>query len=526
MHTLRHILLPAVLLLLPLSISAQKRARGGNDEAKRRPPMELFQKVEIATSPVNTLLGEAFAANPATMVHFSNFTLSRFSVEALDTRSTEAQVVQEGTGKTFSNINASSYMRLSNKAVVWGQAQFSLGKRRDILWNNAGDYSLVGPYVLGDSVGGNLSCRLYRFSGGYSGKARGWNWGAEMGYTASIDYRNRDPRDKIVVSDLHLRAGVARCLSSTYAVGAAASMRVYNQESDIDFYNPNNEIRTYALTGLGHYYPRFSGNGQANTAYTGLGLGAVLNLVPLRDAGVFATADFRHIRIKQILRDYNNLGLTEAPNYFGTLRTGYIFRPSETLKFSPTLTVDTRRQLGYENIFGSAVGNTHSLIGSRRNYRHDILTASLSLPMELSAPGSSTRIDLIPSLAATRNYEEYRLPRRSLAATLFTPSLQARAAFRANRLTRLEFGLFGSRTWASDAQSRLPGINLASGMGTSVLHNFAMLTAPRTTVGASATAYRLLSPSMALKLSLAASATSFDHHGTASRLSLTAALVF
>lgn len=510
--------LPTALLAACTAITAVATPADSTDTGA------LLRRIGAATAPVARFEQEAFIPNPASMFYLMPFSLSDFRISGSLADSDEPAVVQQGTGHAMASVSASSYLRMNSSAVVWGAADFTTGRRRDILWNNAADYILVAPYTLADSVGGNLSLRSYSFSGGYSGKARRWTWGAEASYRAEIDYRNRDPRDKTVVSDLQARAGATLLAARRYIIGAGADLRVYNQESDVDFYNPNNDIRTYLLTGLGNTYARFSGNSSRNTAYKGIGYGAVVQLIPASATGFSLSARLGKLRITQVLRDYNNLDLTRSDTYTLSLRSSYILRTG-AVTTGAMLTAEMSRRPGYENIFGTSVGSNYTKIGTRRNYLHDLAEVTLAVPVSLDA-SETVKLHLLPAVSGCYSHEDYRRPARALEASAVTPSMEAKLTWKARPTVTWGLDLFGSHRFNTAERRLLTGLDTGSGIGQAVLHNFSMLTAGLSALSAGISATSLLQPSIALRISAKGEILAWHSHGTSRHASLTAALIF
>ncbi|MBD5225958.1 MAG: hypothetical protein HDS68_08395 [Bacteroidales bacterium] len=462
--------------------------------------------------------------NPSAMFYARTYSISDFSIRGEFLNRDEAYMVQTGTGHSYGNIEANSYMRLTSNTVVWGTAQFESGTVRDIRWNNSTDFDLVGPYVLADSVGGDMTSRKYSFSGGYAGESNGWTWGAYISYLASIDYRNRDPRDKIVVSDLAVKVGGTRRLFATYALGIGADLRVYNQESDITFYNPNNEIRTYALLGLGYYNPRFSGNTNNSTAYSAFGIGAELNLFDTSRRGGYICMTFHYLPVKQILRNFNNLELTRSGNYFAGVSMGYKIGIND-ITCTPQIIIKTRRQLGYENLYGSAVGNHYPQIGRRRNYYHDRASAIFDIPLSLPIKKRG-RLEFVPGISMSYDRENYRKPYRNTCVTLCSPQLSTAAEWRSSTSLLLSIRLFGRHDFVTNKTASLQGLSEKYLIGTSVLHNFTMLSSAATQYGGRLEADLVITPTIALYLGADCNNTYYPGHGNAIALGLSAGLKF
>ena len=465
-----------------------------------------------------------YTSNPAAMSGFLPFSLSDFGVRGIFAESDEAETTECGKGELTGNVEARSYMRLTPSTTVWGEARFTTGKKRDIKWNNSADYLLLAPYVVGDSVGGDLTTRQYSFTGGYAGSLNRWGWGAQGSYTAVIDYRARDPRDKIIVSDLEIKAGATFRINRRHTLGAAGSFRVYNQESDVEFYNPNNDIHLYPITGLGNYYPRFSSISDINTAYKGIGAGASVELIPFDRKGAFASVTFNYLDMRQVLRDFNNLELTRAGTYAITARAGWFGHAGKAMA-GAVADVDISRRLGFENIFGSAVGNNYIMIGSRRNYLHDKLSGNISMPLEVTC-SRKVNLDIMPACAAYYSRESYRKPRRVLSALLTAPSLSIRARWRCDRRWLLEASAMGSRGFGHELERNPGTLDQHSALGSAVIHNFDMTAADRTAIGVSAGAYVETGKGMALGISARWGHTRFDGHGNANRGEMSLALKF
>lgn len=438
-------------------------------------------------------------ANPALLPFLpdSSRTVATVFADHLDAGDTNP--VQEGTGHTLGRISAETFRRIGRNAAVHGDASFTFGKIRDIRWNNCADFDLVAPYVLGDSVGGDLSRKAYAFSGAYAASIGRWSWGAEAAYRAQIDYRGRDPRLRIIVSDLDITAGGSYSFP-VVRIGLSAGLRVYNQTSDLTFYNPLNDIRTYALTGLGSYYPRFSGNSSENTAYQGIGWTAGVQLrqafgqsgdnapaeVPAQsDNGLSYSADLSAsgITISQILRDFNNLTLAKTANFvFGG--NARISKGFGSWRGGAELEGFLRSKNGTENLFGSSSGNRYEVIGSRKNYTLSEFRLRLSLPFVFYA--GANEFGVRGAVGYDQRTEKLVSPRRELSSETITPELQLNwnRTLSGHRSLGVELG--GSYASARKVKEELTGLNLGYDLTTALLRDFALRTADRTNLGARA----------------------------------------
>lgn len=216
----------------------------------------LLPELQRLALPVESKRLADFEPNPSAMFYRDSVSLSTLSFSADRTEEEKPVMEQLGDGHLLFGLSAASYSRLGQSSVVWGDAAFTTGSYRDVRWSDCIDYRRIAPYVLGDEAGGNLSTRCYSFSGGYAKNIGRWSAGVEAGYRAEIAYRNRDPRVKTVVSDLDISLGASYEVNSGHVIGLDADLNVYNQNCDLDFYSPVNEINTYTLTGLGTYYRR------------------------------------------------------------------------------------------------------------------------------------------------------------------------------------------------------------------------------------------------------------------------------
>jgi len=410
---------------------------------------------------------EAVSDNPAAMpfAGATPQTVISLNGEYADTDATRR--AEDGDGHLLGSVSAESYLRPGDKTTVWGHARFLAGKIRDVSWNNSADYDLAGPYVIGDPVGGDLTRRSYNFAGGYAGHGDRWSWGAEASYRAGIDYRGCDPRDRIIVSDLNVSIGGSwRPTTAPMAIGLTGSARVYNQSAEIEFYSPLNDIDTYAMTGLGSYYPRFSGNSSRNTAYSGAGFSGALSIFQTDDTArpVMANVNFGYIHLRQYLRDFNNLELTHTATVSLGGELGFLISTASGITCGSVIKVSYRIKKGTENLLGPSTGNSYPKIDDRQNYTSEQLSASVSLPAE-KCFGASDRFLLEVSATFNSVSEKLNDPLRKIAATGITPGFRALWEHSLNSKTKLTFCGTLSRRFADTGDIILTGVEHDSELG-------------------------------------------------------------
>lgn len=289
----------------------------------------------------------------------------------------EAYVMQIGDGSAMSTIGVDSYKHLRSNQTVWGVASYTTGSRKGVKWNSTADYELLYPYVLADSIGGDLDAERYLFSGGYATSfTNGISVGVELAYRAEHEFRKRDPRPRNVVSDLKILAGAKYDISG-YSFGASVGIDIYKQTGSVEFYNEAGVVSEYQMTGLGAIYSRFSGD-VTSLYHKGSGWNVELSATPLFRNGWLLVVNADRINYQRIASSTNSLPLTTLFVTSVGVETG--FRVSSFTDWSITLRADYTLREGIEHVAGNASSSVYPILGDLKMYsnsRKDIFLKGL-----------------------------------------------------------------------------------------------------------------------------------------------------
>ena len=252
------------ILLILIFIAIQVAAMASNADSA------LVEHTSLARLPMLEAM-----RNPALhgMVYQTPYSQLALGIDFL--HQTQGFVPEKGSGYTLPYLKVNTFHHLNGRSTVWGEASYMTGKVHDIKWNSTSDYDLLQPYILSDTLGGDIRRERYSISGGYTTNINKWQLGAEMHVRAEQEYRSRDPRMRGIVTDLTLRMGGGYDLGH-YRLGAAVEGNIYKQTNSVAFYREEGVIPEYQMTGLGTEYSRFSGD-KRSLYYDGGGVAIMLH---------------------------------------------------------------------------------------------------------------------------------------------------------------------------------------------------------------------------------------------------------
>lgn len=319
--------------------------------------------------------------NPALMTDRYATSLSEIRADYAIHQAGSPLLYQTGSGEAYGRIEANSYLRLSPRTTVWGEASYRTGKRHTIKWNSTADYLLLYPYVMADTLGGGLTSERYTFRGGWAGNVGRFDIGAEADFRAEHEYRTYDPRPRSIVTDLSAKVGAAYRLER-YRLAASFGGRFYKQTNNVAFYREAGVIPEYQMTGLGTDYKRFSGS-KASVYYKGTGFSASLALHPANEHGAFVSAAYDYMPYRRILPNLNALPLTTL--YVETLSAEAGWKQTiGRARLALSLGADYERRTGDEHVAGNSASSEYRVITDLTMYHaHNVdchATATLSIP--------------------------------------------------------------------------------------------------------------------------------------------------
>lgn len=476
-----------VILSILFTIPVHAAATTAINAVVARHENALTSVVTDMRSPIGTMMRRYYSAGPATMPWRDSISVSHVAATFDIDRQSSPVSVQEGNGHNLYRLEADSYYKLSDKTTVWGDASFTAGVIKNVSWAGCIDYSLLAPYMLGDDTGGNLTCQRYIFGGGWARNYRLWTVGVSAEYRAETAHRSRDPRVRDIASDLTITVGVGHTISSNYTLALDASLRVYHQDCDIDYYNPANTIMTRPMTGLGSVYTRFDNNMCNSSGHNLNGYGAALSLVPVHHGdGLSTRVSFISNKASMVLRGFNNITLAETLTRDLDFAASWHFGSQRTVSLFPTLKANLSDRKGTENLFGMSSGSSYEKVGSRSNYIHRIFTASISVPVEWKLDGLKLRLTATPSVAYLSDDEKLLEPSRRLQVDHRLASLLLAAISRPGSNTSLTAGVEGRIRSASAKTPSWGNLDLTTPLGQSVKSNYDMLSAHTRSISAHA----------------------------------------
>lgn len=199
----------------------------------------------------------------------------------------ELFIKQKGSGQQGFRVDAQSYLKNSPSTTLWGNAYYSNENVKQVNYNESNDFDLVYPYVMADTVGGELSSENYFFSGGLSKQLGAFEYGLQASFHGLQAYRDRDPRPKNISSDINATISIATSLWKGYRMSADLNLRKYDQENTLDFVSELGAPLIYHDAGLGAYNRVLAGS-RNQAYYRGYTIGGQLNLIPLNGNGFVA----------------------------------------------------------------------------------------------------------------------------------------------------------------------------------------------------------------------------------------------
>ncbi|MGN6510957.1 MAG: DUF6850 family outer membrane beta-barrel protein, partial [Chitinophaga sp.] len=229
------------------------------------------------TSPVTELRDELYMS-PALKAWQRQHTYGRLSA-TFGKYGQDLYLRQEGSGRQQLNVHSETYLRGKNNTTLWGKAYYINEKLFKVQFNESSDYDLVYPYVMADTVGGDLNSETYAFSGGLAKGVGKYQLGLQAGFKGEQSYRNRDPRPKNISTALDLKIAASRKLGGKYLLALDLSGTKYNQANRLEFVSEIGEPLVYHDAGLGAYN-EFLAGARMSANYNGLIYGVALQLAP------------------------------------------------------------------------------------------------------------------------------------------------------------------------------------------------------------------------------------------------------
>ncbi|MCI6643280.1 MAG: hypothetical protein MSH18_03635 [Bacteroidales bacterium] len=384
--------------------------------------------------------------NPSFMHDTYVTSLTEFGVKGSYRKADSPLQLETGDGHLLGNLYMQSYLRLNPNNTVWGGASYQTGKKHHIRFNSTSDYDLLYPYVMADTIGGDIENERYAFNGGYALKIKKLTFGAEMDFRAEHEYRTTDPRPRGIVTDLTLRLGLAYDLKR-YKIGAGLSGRVYKQTNNVEFYNPLGVIPEFHRTGLGTDYVRFAGTIRS-AYYKGTGFMTDFRLAPLTRSGAYCMIEAGYMPYDKILTELNALPISRLEVHRCSVRLGW--RCEGDFKWSVSSGWEMEYRRGNEHIAGNSSSTEYkSLItlSMFRNKRSDIyIDGALSM-------GRLLQLTLHAKIGHLDERSEYVHPQREMAFTKHYGSLSCQFLWRANAQWLLEWS--GQIAYFHNASKRI-----------------------------------------------------------------------
>ena len=423
---------------------------------------------------LENMMQQESLCNPALHGIFYQRAFSQLALGIDLQRQSTAFIPEKGKGYALPYLKVNTYHHLNDHSTVWGEASYTTGKQYDIKWNSTSDYDLLNPYILADTLGGDIRHERYWISGGYATQLSKWLLGGEMLVRAQQEYRSNDPRMRGVVTDLTLRLGCGYDLGR-YRVGATIEGNIYKQTNSVAFYREEGVIPEYQMTGLGTEYSRFSGD-KRSLYYDGSGMAVLLHATPISHNGVYAEATLEEHRYHRKLAEFNSMPLTDLYNEHVGATIGW--KKDNNYRLNTSAHLGYTRRTGNEHVGGTSDARYFPVIACLTMYK------SHTLDSYLRALYGKHNWNLILTAGYKSHSEEYIYPHRQMDASHVYGKLQGQCFLQASAKMLLTVNAHVSYASNVSDKMQMPYANMGESISQLMRHKHEFAKTNYTDIGA------------------------------------------
>ncbi len=405
------------------------------------------------------LIKNSITTNPASYSEAGKYGITTFKVFA-EKSNTPNQLQQKGNGKNLWGAEVYSLQKPDDRTTVWGNASYTQGKNKQVVWNENSDYDLIYPYVAADSVGGDMKFENYRFSGGYSKKINTSTLGITGSYEATLSYRDIDPRPKNTAAHFSLAMGANKLMFRKFRVGAYVDAEKYTQKHYLSFVSNQGYPMIYNMSGLGNYNELLSGK-LRQAYYEGWSYGGGLQIFEADNKNWYLNIGLKKFNLDKLLTEYADLNASKIDEQQFTFSAGKFFDTGKTI-WGISAEGSSRERKGTENLFLNENSRNYLQIGSVEKYNHRINTIIFKGLIETG--NEKAKSSLLPFFGWIQEKEKYSSPTSSieLSKVMYGADYQWLKTFEHQQTLSVTLGLSATNVYQKDAlfnNSGKPAIN-------------------------------------------------------------------
>lgn len=292
---------------------------------KQEVTVEDFLKQEIAYY-------DTWWDNPAMYFYFPTHHFTDVSIQ-FNKEQKQAYPIQQGNGQDAFVFRANSFVK-KQKELYYGGAIYENNVQKGLSWNTVLNAERLQPYIVGDTIGGNMQKESYFFSGGYAKRLGKVALGTFASYKALFGYDRKDPRPHNTVSDLNVSVGGTLEFLQKYALGLQLSFNKYEQTNVLSIFRDGGSGAIFYLRGLGIDDETFTtvitDKGGTSNKYKQKRYTLGLHCYPLKNKGIVLALDFVNSNLELLQGvGLNSLDITGLTGKKGKGIVGYKFMVKE-----------------------------------------------------------------------------------------------------------------------------------------------------------------------------------------------------
>ncbi|MFZ4928205.1 DUF6850 family outer membrane beta-barrel protein [Chryseobacterium sp. Mn2064] len=400
------------------------------------------------------ILKNSITINPASQLGARKYNMTTFNVFT-ENSNTPNELQQKGKGRSLWGAEANTLQILNEKTTVWGNASYSQGKNKQMIWNENADYDIIYPYVAADSVGGNMKFETYQFSGGYSKKINTYTLGIMASYKATLSYRDIDPRPKNTTANFSLALGANKLMFQKFRIGMYADAEKYTQKHYLSFVSNQGYPMIYNMNGLGNYNELLSGK-LRQAYYEGWSYGGGLQIFEADNRNWYLNLGIKKFNLDKLLTEYSDLNASKIDEQQFTFSAGKFFS-SGKLVWGILAEGNSTERKGTENLFLNENSRNYIQIGSVEKYKRQFNNIIFKGLLKMGKEESQS--SFLPFFGWLQEKEKYSSPssKIELSKLIYGTDYQWIKTFNANQTLSVLLGISATNVYQKDRLFNISG---------------------------------------------------------------------